>query len=86
MILIEMVTALDCPVCLKVKQRIRALLDNNGIEAEIREHDSDSEEAVSLAIASGLDSVPSFVVNTVAFNDENFDAKEFVDAARKVPA
>jgi len=85
MTIIQIITAPDCENCIMIKKRIRALLDNNKIKAKIVEIDSESEDAVSLAITHGLDNVPSFVVNTIPFNNENFDAKSFVDATRGKP-
>lgn len=79
---ISMITAMDCEKCKKMKDRIKALLTNNDIKAKILEFDSDSDEAVSLALAMGIGNVPAMVVNGVVFETPDFDAKEFVDAAR----
>jgi hypothetical protein len=77
-----MVTYEGCQKCAAVKQRIVALLKNNNIEADIVEYDSESNDAVSLALTYDLNEVPSFTVNGVPFGSE-FDSGEFVNAARK---
>ena len=78
---IQMVTDNDCDKCAKVKKRVASLLNNNGIDAEVVEHNWESEEAVSLALTYDLKEVPSLVVNGVAFGYD-FDAGEFIHAAK----
>lgn len=79
---ISMITSKDCEMCKKMKTRVDALLKNNGVKAKINEYDSDSDEAVSLAMAMGIGNIPAMVVNGVVFETSDFDAKEFIDAAR----
>lgn len=76
------IAADKCEDCVALKKKVLSTLDDAGIKYDTEVLDYASERAISLAIAYGLDTLPSFIINKTGFNGNPILKEVILNAAK----
>jgi len=79
---VKMITAATCKLCKEAKDLIAKAATAEGVTVILEELDSESKEAVKLAVEFGVSKVPSFVINGCGFAGARHPIGKIKDALK----
>ena len=82
---IEFISAKNCLSCNKMRDILRETLVKTGVYATIHEIDSETSEAIEVAIEEGIEDIPACVIGDEVFYGKNgFTYDGILNAMKKL--